>query len=123
MSEKPDTNTTSGDPSDCERQVVRPNLEKLIQDLFAQVEELKDDIERNPDFDNDGYQHHDPFQRSLRMMLFYRAAHELEKALKDVRRMDAIDREAYYDENGETGWNIPRTSGGCVRESVDLHFS
>ena len=25
MSDKPNTNTTSGDPSDCERQVVRPS--------------------------------------------------------------------------------------------------
>lgn len=33
MSEKPDTNTTSGDPSDCERQVVLSDLPSPIEAL------------------------------------------------------------------------------------------
>lgn len=41
----------------------------------------------------------------------------------DKARLDALDQKAYYDENGECGWCVPRYNRGDLRYEADILIS
>ena len=93
-----------------------------MERINKEIEYLRDSLEGNPDRDDTGWEYDDPARRRHHMELLYSAERAIRDLMEDVQRLDVIDRKAFYDEDGETGWNVPRVSGGDLRNAVDTQL-